>query len=167
MLVEYWLAGYIGRAWLWLRRGLRSASGDLPGLCAAVARRESVPAGTLWKVQDFAEMAWWGVSLAAIGVALVGGLAADALYGGAVPLALIVSAGPVLISLAGIAAPQAIMIRYRSTRLQMYLRTAGAAAGWQPLPRGSLGLPRMSDFWAVLALAGAGTAILLYAGLYH
>jgi hypothetical protein len=167
MLVEYWLAGYLGRAWLWLRRGLRSATGQLPGLCAAVAQGERLPAGTLWRVQDFAMTVWWGVGMAAMSTLVVGGLAADALFGGAVPLALVMSLGPGLISLFGIAAAQVAMIRYRSGRLQMYLRKAGAAAGWQPLPQGSPGLPRRSDFWLVLVFAAAGTSILLFAGLRH
>jgi hypothetical protein len=58
-MIDYWLAGYFGQAWLWLSKGLRPLLGDLTGLCQAVARGEPLPAGQLWRAQDFAVRLWW------------------------------------------------------------------------------------------------------------
>lgn len=38
VMVDYWLAGKLGRVWLNLHKGLRLALGALPGECALVAR---------------------------------------------------------------------------------------------------------------------------------
>ena len=58
-MIDYWLAGYFGQAWLWPSKGLRPLLGDLTGLCQAVARGEPLPAGQLWRAQDFAVRLWW------------------------------------------------------------------------------------------------------------
>src|SRR6266851_7877004 len=58
VIVEYWLASYLGRAWLWLHKDLRPKLGELPGLCTMVAHRNSLGAGQLWRAQDFAVRVW-------------------------------------------------------------------------------------------------------------
>ena len=51
VIVEYWLAGYVGRVWLQLHKGLRSKFGDLPALCGLVAHGNSLAAGELWRAR--------------------------------------------------------------------------------------------------------------------
>lgn len=164
MLVDYWLAGHLGRVWLRLRKDRRKEDGDLPGLCASVARGATLPARTLWRVQDFAGMIWLGVGVTPMVFLLVAGVAAKALSGGAIPFAIAVGSASPLVILFGIAAGQMITIRYRASQIRLYLLRADRAAGALPLPAGSPGLPRRSDFWTALALAVIVGVILLVSG---
>lgn len=168
MLIDYWLAGHLGAAWLRLRKGLRTQSGDLPGLCSSVAHGATVSARTLWRVQDFAITAWLRfsqvvmASFLAIGLAI--GIPVKLLSGGALPFAAVVSVTSVTVLASGIAAAQTVTILYRAIRVQLYLRKADRVAAFLPLPPGSPGLPRRSDFWAALVTATAIIVLLLYAG---
>jgi len=161
VLVDYWLAGYLGRAWLWLTRGSRRESGDLPGLCAAVARGKMLPARTLERVQNFAGMSWLRVSFAAVPGVVVGGEGGKALFGAAG----VVSFGSVFALIAAIGGGQMVAAMMRGNGTRGYLRKADASAGAFPLPPGSPGLPQRTDFWVALALAVIVGGILLVAGL--
>jgi len=163
-MLDYWLASRFGRAWLSLHKGLRPRLGDLPSECALVARGEPLPAGRLWRAQDFAVRVWARFGLVVflpflpVGIALsalrhVRGLA-DVLVGSLLGMA----------SLAGTAMAQGGMIRYRSDRTRLYLLRADQEATEKPLPRGSPGCPRRSDFWVMLLIAVVAYAILFYAG---
>ena len=165
-LIDYWLAAHLGRIWLRIHPGLRSRIGHLPCRCAAVARGEQLPAAELWEAQDFAVRLWWRccmVLLALIGVG--GGITAavcpdSAGAGIAVDLMIPLAYGM------AVTMGQSIMTRYRSDRIRLYLRRAGARAGAQPLPAGSPGLPRRSDFWVITAIAVAAGTI-LFAGVWR
>jgi uncharacterized membrane protein YhaH (DUF805 family) len=162
--VDYWLAGHLGRVWLRLRKDRRQEDGDLPGLCASVARGAILPARTLWRVQDFAVMIWLGVGVTPMVFLLAAGVAAKALSGGAIPFAIVVGVTSPLVIIFGIAAGQMVAIKYRANRVRLYLIRADRAAGALPLPAGSQGLPQRSDFWIALVLAVIVVAVLLLSG---
>ena len=65
-MVDYWLAGRFGRAWLGLHEGLRPALGEMPGECALVARGQPLAAGRLFRAQDFAVRVWWRFGMVSI-----------------------------------------------------------------------------------------------------
>jgi hypothetical protein len=158
-MVDYWLADYFGRAWLWVRKGLAPRLGHLAGLCQAVARGESLPAGQLWQAQDFAVRIWWRFGMASVLALVVIGVTAKEVAQGAV-LSAAVAVVATLLCFMAVAGAQVFMLRYRSDRTRLYLRKAGAAASEQPLPPGSPGLPRRSDFWLMLISALAVVGIL-------
>lgn len=55
MVVEYWIASQAGRSWLRVMRpARRKLAADLPGDCELIAQGVSLPAGRLWRAQDFA-----------------------------------------------------------------------------------------------------------------
>jgi hypothetical protein len=83
-MVDYWLAGYFGRAWLWLRKGLRPRLNDLTGLSQMVARGEPLPASQLWQAQDFAVRVWWRFGMASVLSMVVVGIIAKAVAHGLV-----------------------------------------------------------------------------------
>ena len=153
-MIDYWLAGYFGQAWLWLRKGLRPLLGDLTGLCQAVARAEPIPAGQLWRAQDFAVRVWWRFGMVSVLAMLVIGVIAKAAAHGPV-LDVAVGVAVTLLCFMTVAGAQVLMIRYRSDRTRLYMSKADAGAGEQPLPPGSPGLPRRSDFWLMLISAVA------------
>jgi hypothetical protein len=163
-MVDYWLAGYFGRAWLWLRKGLRPRLNDLTGLSQMVARGEPLPASQLWQAQDFAVRVWWRFGMASVLSMVVVGIIAKAVAHG---LVLDVAVGVVatLACLMAVAGAQVFMLRYRSDRTRLYIRKAGGPAGEEPLPPGSPGLPRRSDFWLMLISAVTLFGILAIAGL--
>jgi hypothetical protein len=167
VLIDYWLAGHLGALWLRLPGGGRKESADLPGLCSSVARGASLPARALGRVQEFALGAWLRLCFAAVAVLLIVGIPAKVLSGGAIPYSAAVGFGTVLALVLGIAAAQIITIRYRSNRSALYLRKAGSAARLQPLPPGSPGLPRRSDFWVTFVAAVVIVAILAFAGFHQ
>jgi hypothetical protein len=164
VLVDYWLAGHLGRLWLRLRKGMRSERGDLPGLCASVARGAMLPARTLSRVEDFAATIWLWTSVIPMVFFLVGAVAAKALSGGAIPFAIAAGFGSALLLLFGIAGAQIATAQYRGIRVRLYLSRADRSAGALPLPPGSPGLPRRSDFWIALALAVIVGAVILISG---
>lgn len=164
MLVEYWLAGHFGRAWLWLHRSLEPEFGVLPSQCTQVARGNTLPAEQLWRAQDFAVRVWWRFGMAVfllifpvigLGAVLNPGPAGRDAGGG-----LIFGFGCVT----GAALAQAGLIRYRSDRTRLSVIKSGPQGAGQPLPAGAPGLPRHADFWVMLVIACAVFAILLYAG---
>jgi uncharacterized membrane protein YhaH (DUF805 family) len=165
MLVEFWLAGWFGRAWLHVHSSLRPKLGDLPGECGLVARGEQMPAGRLWRAQDFAVRVWWRFAMAVLllllppaGVAL--GIMAQLRWHAAetaVAWLFYAIAAVVIVALA-----QAGLIRYRSSQNRLWW-TKDKSSPEEPLPAGSDGLPRRSDFWLVSLLAAAAFLILVYA----
>jgi len=165
VLVDYWLAGHLGREWLQLRKGTRQERGDLPELCTSVARGAISPARTLWRVRDFAVMIWLRVSVTPMVFLLIGVVAMKVLSGGAIPFAIALGSASPLLFLFGIAAAQIATAQYRGKHVRLYLNRAGRSAGALPLPPGSPGLPRRSDFWIALALAVIVVAVLLVSGL--
>jgi len=66
VLVDYWLADRLGRAWLRLHKGLRPRLGAMPGECALVARGEPLAASRLFRAQDFAVRVWWRFGMVSI-----------------------------------------------------------------------------------------------------
>ncbi len=114
-MVDYWLAGYFGRVWLGLRKGLRPLLGEVTGLCPAVARGEPLPAGQLWRVQDFAVRVWWRFGMASVLVMFAIGMIAIVTAHGT---ALNVAVGIVvtLLCFMAVAGGQVFMLRYRSDR---------------------------------------------------
>jgi hypothetical protein len=67
------------------------------------------------------------------------------------------------VCLAGVSMAQMGLIRYRSTRIRFYLLKAGPQADDEPLPPGTPGLPRWSDFWVMPVIAVAFFEIIWYA----
>jgi hypothetical protein len=163
VIVEYWLAGRFGRAWLWLHRSLEPKFGLLPGECTQVAHGNTLPAEQLWRTQDFAVRVWWrfgmAVFLLVFSVIGLGALLNPGPVGTDVGTSLIFGFGCVT----GAALAQAGLIRYRSDRTRLYLIKSGPQGAGQPLPPGAPGLPRRFDFWIMLMLALIVFAILIYA----
>jgi hypothetical protein len=164
VIVEYWVAGHLGRVWLAAVRRPRAGLGGMPGECALVARGQSLPAGRLRLAQDFAVQIWWRLAVVAIVLAVAAGGSLAVLTAGqrwwtAAALVLAILSG-----ITGVALAQIGMIRYRSGRTRLYLSQAGPQAESEPLPPGTPGLPRQSDFWVVLATAAAVFGILFYLG---
>jgi hypothetical protein len=165
VLVEFWLAGWFGRAWLSLHSSLRPKLGDLPAECALVARGKQLPAGRLWLAQDFAVRVWWRFGMAVcllvlpFGVAL--GVSVQLRWHAAETVLtwLFYAIGSLMI----VAIVQAGLIRYRSSQNRLRW-TKGVSSREEPLPEGSDGLPKRSDFWVATLLAESAFLILLYAG---
>jgi hypothetical protein len=165
VLVDYWLAGHLGREWLRLRKSMRSDRGDLPALCESVARGAILPARTLSRVEDFAATIWLWTSGTPMVCFLVGAVAAKALSGGAIPFGIAAGVGSALLLLFAIAGAQIATALYRGGRVRLFLNKADGSAGALPLPPGSPGLPRRSDFWIALTLAVIVGGVILIAGL--
>ncbi|MBO0834792.1 MAG: hypothetical protein J2P28_04630 [Actinobacteria bacterium] len=165
VLIEFWLASWLGRVWLGMHASLRSALGDQPGECALVARGEQMPAGRLWRVQDFAVRVWFRFAMAVVLLLFPFGFAlglSSQLHLHAAEAALTwllyVMGCTIMASIAMFG-----LIRYRSNQNQLRW-TKGLSSEDEPLPQGSDGLPRKSDFWLATLLAAAAFLILLYAG---
>jgi hypothetical protein len=158
MLMDYRLAGWLGKAWMWLRISSRAENADMPGLCAAVAHGETLPARELCQVQDFAVEVWLRAAGLSIFTFVTAGVVAKIIYGTAgVPAALVESVGSVLLLLFGIAAAETILLSYRARQSRLFLsRSRWGSPGGR--------LPRRSDFWLALGLGISGTGILLIAG---
>jgi hypothetical protein len=158
MLMDYWLAGWLGRAWMWLRISSRAENADMPGLCAAVARGETMSARRLCQVQDFAVAVWLRACIVPLITFITAGVVAKIVYGRAgVPTALVESVGSVLILLMGVAGAETTLLSYRARQSRLFL----SGSRWGS-PQGRL--PRRSDFWLALALGLGGTGVLLLAG---
>ena len=162
-MMEYWLADRFGRAWLRVHGSLRPLIGDLPEECARVARGETMPAGRLWLAQDFAARVWWRFGMAMCLLLLPGGFALGILRHVHAVATVLLSALYALVCVTGMALAEAAMIRYRSDQNRLLWVLPGRSEE-EPLPPGSLGLPRKADFWMIMLLAGALFLILLYAG---
>lgn len=149
MIVEYWLADYIGRAWPWLRARRNGSDGHAD--CRLIAHGGSLPAGRLWAVQLFAASAWTVAAMACAVLFAVTGVAGVALPRGILRDV----AGYVLLAfvmLAIIAIGQIAMISYRGRQTQSYVRRGGSrAAAAMSEPR--RGQPRAKDFWITLLVA--------------
>jgi len=88
------------------------------------------------------------------------GLAAKEAAGGAAPRP-VVAVAIALVFVMTVAGAQVLTIHYRSDRIRLYLRKAGAEAGTTPLPAGAPGMPRWFDFWVTAAIAATVFAGLL------
>lgn len=158
MIVEYWLAGYLGRTWLALH-----AMGKRPGSpegCRLVARGRSLPAGELLLAQSFASRAW------TLTTAFCGALFfATAVGGAALPDGLLRAVALyaviffiVLTTIAGIAMCTVI---YRVAQTRQYvLRGKVPVALEIAMPRG--GQPRTRDFWIGLAFTAVCFSGVIY-----
>ena len=149
MLVDYWLAGHLGKVWLRLRKSLRPEHGDLPALCESLAGGAILSARALYRVEDFAATIWLWASGTPMVCFLVGAVAAKALSG-AIPFGVSAGVRSALLLLFGIAGAQMATALYRGGRVRLCLSKADRSAGALPLPPGSPGLPRRSDFWRAL-----------------
>jgi hypothetical protein len=153
MIVEYWLAGYIGRAWLRLRPG-GSAVGSED--CRLVAHGGKLPAGKLWDAQHFAVRAWTVAAMACVALFCVVALAAEALPNGSVRNA----AAYVVLALPGVAAlaiGQIAMIAQRGRQTQRFVLRGGRRAA-MTVGEPRRGQPRARDFWVMLVV------MILFAG---
>ncbi len=166
-MVDYWLASRFGRVWLRWHGSLRPLLGGLPGECARVARGEPLSAERLWRAQDFAVRVWWRFGMVSLVPLIPVGLALSAWRHVPWAAALLGWSFLGLVGLATAAMAQGGMIRYRSDRIRLYLLRADPEAAGEPLLSGSPGCPRRSDFWLMLVIAFAGSAILFYAGTPH
>ena len=166
MLMDYWLACYLGRAWLLLRSilHLRSVNEGLPEACRQVASGDGIPASMLFIAQDFAVRVWWRVGMAAILLVFpVIGVTA-ALRPGRVGTDISVAITFGLASVAAVAVGQAGMIRYRSYQTRRSLWTPHDKPQANPALSGMNGQPHKADFWVMSAFALGVSAILIYAG---
>lgn len=158
ILLDYWLAGWLSRAWLWLRIISRADSADMRGLCAAVARGETVPARQLCQVQDFAVAVWLRACYVSVITYVTAGIVAKIAYAPrGVPTALVDSVGSVLIALFMVSGAQVILLSYRARQCRLFL--SGSRRG-SPKSR----LPCRSDFWLALVLGLGAAGVLLLAG---
>ena len=162
-MVDYWLAGHFGRAWLRLHQGLRPALGEMPGECALVARGQPLAAGRLFRAQDFAVRVWWRFGMVSISMIfpLIGIIAV--LHLGRAGRNAIADLMILVGCIATVSIAQMGLIRYRSSRIRFYLLKAGLQADEELLPPGAPGLPGRSDFWVTLVIAVAFFAIIFYA----
>jgi hypothetical protein len=162
-MVDYWLAGHLGKFWVRASPRLRGALDDLPAACLAIASGEPVPARLTWRAQEFAVRIWGRFSLLiflpAFAVIGVGALVRPGQTGRNVAAAIV----GVLVSLAIMAAAQMGWTRVRANSTQKYLATSAPDAGNESLPRGAGGRPSPYDFWAVTALTLVILGILFYA----
>lgn len=164
-MIEYWVASCFGHWWLRVRasRGdLGSRKGTVIGWVGAASRGAPLTAGELRQAQNYASGVWWGLGvLSAVLLLPVIGITAAIRPG---PAGNNIAVG-VMIGLGGVMAvalAQAGLINFRSGRTRDYLRRGSPE---EPLPPGSAGLPRRSDFWLIAALALVVFAILLTVGL--
>jgi hypothetical protein len=158
LIVEYWLADYLGRIWLRVR-GYKTSQEDRSA-CRVVAHGGTMPAGRLWAVQAFAARTWFTAMVVSVILAIAVAFATQPLRTGIwskVGDGLLL----VLINLALISGAQMGMISYRRNQTSRYVLRSGPAAAAKPseAPRG---LPRRSDFWVILIVALAGSALIFY-----
>jgi hypothetical protein len=162
LLIEYWLAAYVGRAWGRLRGDRRWSRGRAAAACGAVARGNgtTLPAGDLAAAQEFAARMWFVAALACLVVMLGLGVLAEPLPRGSwrdgVADSLL---GPGL--LAVIALSQMGLISYRRNQTSRCVLRGGQAVAARP-SEAHRGLPRRSDFWVMLAIAVVGSALIYY-----
>jgi hypothetical protein len=155
--MEYWFADYFGRAWF---RGRRSAVDERLADCRTVAHGGTLPAGRLWAVQTFTARAWF---LVAMGSAVLIGVIAIA--GSPIPMGGWRSALADLILVLGnviaISGAQMGMINYRRAQTARYVLRGGPFVAARP-SQAARGIPRQRDFWIMLAVALAGSALIFY-----
>jgi hypothetical protein len=161
VIVEYWLAGYFGRAWLRLRERGQSRPDDRPAACRVVARGGALPAGQLWNVQAFAAAMWFRVGMASAVLFGVMITATAALPDPGVR-SVIASCLLVLPIVAAVSIAQMAMIGYRRNQTQRYVLRGGQRVASQVPGKGFRGLPRARDFWVILVVTLAGAALIFY-----
>lgn len=163
--MEYWLAALFGRVWLRLRPGLQPKLGELPAGAKAVARGSVLPAGRLLRVQDFAARIW--SRFAIVSILLIAPVIAvvAVINPGPWGTRVAVDIGLVFVGMAAVAAAQTILLRYRSHRTDAFVLRNLADWDTTPLPVGSLGLPRRSDFWLATGIAVVVFAVMIYASI--
>ena len=164
-MIEYWVASLFGRWWLGVREpgGDRGASkAAVVGWVGSASRGVPLTAGELRLAQNYASGVWWGLGiLSAVLLLPVIGIAA-VLQPGPTGNNIVAGVMSVLVGVMTVALAQAGLINFRSGRTRDYLRRGSPD---EPLPPGSAGLPRRSDFWLVLVLALVVFAILLIGAL--
>lgn len=161
--MDYWLAGRMGRVWLWARPSLRAPLGDMPAACDALASGETVVAARTWRIQEFAVRVWARFAIVVIlpAFAVIG--AAAATQPGQIGRDVVAAIVGVLGVLMIIGLAQMGLLRYRADRTRRYLRQANPQAASEPLPNGIAGHPSRYDFWVMLAIALAACAIVWFA----
>jgi hypothetical protein len=167
MIVEYRLAAIFGRVWVRVRPGSRLTLEHTLDWSASVARGEQLPADKLLRVQDFGVLMWWRflflsmvLFFPVIGVTAV---IRPGRWGAGVAADIIIFCG----CLAAVSVTQVIFLRYRSDRTRAFVRRNRLESAEEPLPDGSPGLPRRSDFWLVSSAGMIFFAVLLYAASAH
>lgn len=76
-----------------------------------------------------------------------------------------VDIGLVFVGMAAVAGAQTILLRYRSHRTGAFALRNLPDWDTTPLPVGSLGLPRRSDFWLATGIAVVVFAVMIYASI--
>lgn len=166
VLVDFWLACYLGRAWLLARRflHLRPVNDGLPEVCRQVASGHQLPAGVLFLAQDFAARVWWRFSMAVgllfLPLIVALGISVHLRWRAAETALTWLLYAIIAAALVGLA--QMGLLRYRSNQNRRWW-TREKSSPDEPLPAGSDGLPRRSDFWLATLLAVTACLILGYA----
>jgi hypothetical protein len=165
LLIDYWLAGQVGRAWDRLRPGRGRTRGRGPAACDAVARGDrAIPAGDLVAAQEFAARMWFVVGLACLAVVFAVALPAEALPRGGWRDALADGLlAPGLLAVTSLS--QMGLISYRRNQTSRYVLRGGPAAAARP-SGARRGLPRRTDFWLILAIAIAVSVFIYYVRTY-
>jgi hypothetical protein len=165
-MLDYWLAGMLGKIWLRLHKQLRTTLGELPSECVLVAVGNPVSATELYRVQSFASRVWWRAGLVAfvLGAAIGGGIVG--LFPNAVGTNIGVGVVLTSLCLAGVSTLQMGLLSFRSGQTRLYLRQSASGTAEAPLPSESLGIPTKWDFWAMLLIALGAFGIIAYAGLH-
>lgn len=165
-MLDYWLAGRFGHVWLRLHKALRSTSGELPAECVLVAGGQRLSAERLYRVQSFAARVWWRAGMATFVVLVLAGFGLTALFPDRVGTD--IGVGLVIGAVCGAATAMAQMglLSFRAGQTRLHLLRAGSHPAPEPMPDGSLGLPRRWDFWLMLSVALGACGILSYAGLH-
>jgi hypothetical protein len=166
VMIDYWLAGLLGQVWLRFRKNLRDRLGDLPDLCRSVSRGQDLPAGQLWRVQNFAVAIWWRVALVTFVLMGAVGLTAKALSPHRASPGLVGGAVLILSWLAVATFGQVFVARQRSYSVRSYMRHSHDPLGQSPLPPGSWGRPKPADFWVALILTIGLAAAIWYFGAH-
>ena len=163
VLMDYWLAEWMGRMWLRARPSLRDSWSDMPSTCHALAVGEVVSAAETWRAQEFALRVWARfaivVLLPAFLIIAVAAAVRPGQDGRNVAAAIVGILGTLMI--VGLA--QMGLLRYRADRTRRYLTAAGSQAAGEPLPDDADGRPRRYDFWVMLIITIAVCAILWFA----
>ncbi len=161
IIVEYWLADRFGRAWLRLRKRERLALAEKMASCGVVAHGGRLPAGKLWKAQAFAALMWFRVAIViAVFLGVIAIPAASLRNNGVRNV--IADVVLVLGSIAVISGAQMGMISYRRNSTHRHILRAGPQSALKVLEDGARGLPRPGDFWLILAITLAGSALIFY-----
>jgi hypothetical protein len=149
MLIDFWIAGYAGSAYLRLRSSKRKVWGRSPAACKVLAHGGSLPGGELRKTQIFAAVTWIRLAIASAVLAAISLFIGSPLPNGWERTTLLY----LLLffdTIAVLGRAQTAMINYRKNRTHRYLLRSGPSSLTKALDPGSPCLPRARDFWIVL-----------------